>query len=179
MRLELHYPVNPHRVNQSWGIYNPVYEKFGFSRHNGIDIGLKNGQPIYCPIDAKIVKVGNQPSGGGVFVGLLSTQEYQFDDGKSAYVLIDFLHCQSIEVNEGQLVLTGDFIAFGDNTGFSTGSHTHMQCRRVTKDLTSIDSNDANNTFDQSLYWNGYYATDKPILLKILSLLKNFFKGRN
>ena len=183
-KLELYYPVSPHKTNQAWGIYNPSYQQFGFARHNGIDLNLVNGQPIYAPLDATVVRVGNQPNGGGIFIGLLSGV-CDFSDGKQAQVLIDFLHCKEIVAKEGSEVKTGDMIALGDNTGFSTGPHTHMQCRRVVNvngTLVNVDTNDANNSFDHSLYWNGYYATDKPILLKIISLLQNFLeklKGRN
>ena len=168
-KLELFYPVRPYRVNQPWGVYDDLYKQFGFTQHNGIDIALVNGQPIHAPFDCSVVRIGNQPQGGGIFVGLLSKNTYTFPDGITCFVLIDLLHCQMIKVMDGQSVRVGDVVALGDNTGLSTGQHLHMQCRRVQmigRDMVDVDRNGANNTFDQSKYWTGVYA-DTWVLLRL------------
>ncbi len=178
-KLELFYPVRPHIVNQKWGVPNPLYQQFGFSRHNGIDLALVNGQKISAPFDCEVVKVGNQPNGGGIFVGVLSKNIYDWEDGKQTKVLLDFLHCKEILVQEGQAVAVGEVLALGDNTGLSTGSHTHLQPRRVTwenKVLTNVDVNDANNSFDPEPYFDGSYA-DVWQILRSLQLQIDSLKG--
>ena len=181
-RFELFYPIKPHRINQPWGVADTFYNQFGFSRHNGEDINLFNGQAIYCPQDGKVVRVGNQPTGGGIFIGVLTKDKWDFPDGKSAYVLLDFLHLKQILVNQGTDVLMGDAIALGDNTGASTGPHCHLQARRVTENLVNIDTNDANNSFDTAPYWNGIYAQDARSILQKLRMIRDtllaLFKGR-
>ncbi len=177
-RLQLYYPVRPHAVNRPWGYEDPVYEQFGFTQHNGVDLDLVPGQKIHAPIGGSVVNAGDQPEGSGIFVSIISDDQYLFDDGISAYVLIEFFHCEKILVNIGDGVTIGQLIARGDTTGRATGPHTHMQPRRVTMTkvpdastphayrihdascvLADLDTNDANNTFDPEPYWNQRYAS--------------------
>lgn len=161
MKLSLNYPVTTFKLNQEFGVYRPeVYSQFGFNRHNGIDIALGSDSMIYAPLNGQIIRTGNQPNGGGVFFGFLSDKTFTFDDGVMAQVLIDFLHLDHIIGKVTVAYKTGDLLAKADNTGFSTGPHTHMQFRRVRYDgkvVTTIDVNDANNSFDPKTYWNGTY----------------------
>jgi murein DD-endopeptidase MepM/ murein hydrolase activator NlpD len=198
-RLSLYYPVRPHVVNRPWGFYSPQeYLPFGFTRHNGVDLNLVDGQSIFAPLEAEVVNIGNEPAGGGIFVSLLSSSQYIFDDGGGdsnsnsnsnsdggsdkgtpTFVLLDFFHCQEIKVNIGDHVAIGQLIALGDNTGVTTGSHTHMQPRRESVVpapvgatinayrfmgsevcFTDFEKNDANNSFDPAPYWNGTYADE-------------------
>ena len=179
MKLALLYPVKPHVVNRAWGYYSPgEYERFGFARHNGVDLALVHGQPIFSPLEAEVVRIGDEPQGGGIFVSILSSHAYEFDDGIEARVLLDFMHCQEVMVREGEHVVPGAMLALGDSTGVTTGSHTHMQSRReavippplgATRVfdfqgervcLQDIDTNDANNSFDPTPYFTGAYAVD-------------------
>lgn len=176
MKLELWKPVRPHKINRAWGIADPLYIKYGFSLHNGIDINLYNGQVIRAPFDCRVVKKGSQ-RGGGIYVGLLSLNTYDFEDGKRARVLIDFLHCQEIARNENEIVHVGDIVAYGDNTGESTGPHTHMQCRRVDDYSNPVDTNEANNSFDPEPYFVGYadeWNTLAELRDKVAELMKAF-----
>jgi murein DD-endopeptidase MepM/ murein hydrolase activator NlpD len=191
-RLSLYYPVRPHVVNRPWGFYSPQeYLPFGFTLHNGVDLNLVDGQSIFAPLEAEVVNIGNEPSGGGIFVSLLSSSQYTFDGGGGdnsgsnnnggtpTFVLLDFFHCQEIKVSIGDHVAIGQLIALGDNTGVTTGSHTHMQPRRESVVPAPVgatinayrfmgsevcfmdfDKNDANNSFDPAPYWNGTYADE-------------------
>lgn len=190
MKLKIAYPVRPFFVNQPWGVFNAIYNQFGFSRHNGVDLALIDGQRISAPFDCEVIRVGTpenglwQPNGGGIFVGILSKEMYDFEDGKQAKVLIDFLHCKKILVSEGQTLSVGDALADGDNTGFSTGHHTHVQFRRViwsNKQIITVDQNDANNSFDPTPYWTGVYA-DSFLAVRLIAeqikRLADIIKGR-
>lgn len=174
MRLSLIYPTKPYIKNlkNPWGFYDPAnYSQFGFTRHNGEDFALGNPPELRSPFDSEVIRTGNQPKGGGLFAGLLSQQEYDFDDGIKCRVLIDFLHCKEIKVKEGDKLKIGDLIAIADNTGFSTGPHTHGQYRRVNwdgKTITTIDKNDANNSFDPTPYWSGLYY-DQYVAQQVIS----------
>lgn len=178
-----YYPIKPHILNQGWGTYDPKdYEQFGFTRHNGLDHKLAIDNKIYAPCNGTVVRKGFQPNGGGIFMGMI-TNEFNFPafDCKTpeditesfpalkAKVLIDFLHLELITVNEGDMVVRGQLIAIGDNTGFSTGPHCHTQWRRVTWDgkvINTLDVNDANNSFDPTQFFNGKYAADYYAFLK-------------
>lgn len=179
-KLELWYPTKPYIKTQAWGVHRPdVYSQFGFTDHNGEDFALGSPPELRSPFDCEVVRIGNQPKGGGIFVGIISQQEYDFDDGIKCRVLIDFLHCKEIKVNVGDKLKVGDLLAIANNTGFSTGPHTHGQYRRVNWDgikITTIDTNNANNSFDPNPYWNGFFAVDSIVVIgiykRIIELLK-------
>lgn len=126
------------------------------------------------PFKGEIVKIGNQPAGGGIFAGAIS-EEYDFPDGKYR-VLFDCLHMESITAKVGDKLEIGEEIGVQDNTGAATtGPHTHGQWRRVTWDgkvINTVDKNDANNSFDPTPYWTGKYALDVLILSKQLQVVK-------
>lgn len=187
--IEIFKPIKPWIVTRAWGVYDPLYEKFGFSLHNGIDVRIVDKVTrAKAPFDCSIFKIGNQPAGGGLFVGLLSRFEYQFPDGIRCRILVDFLHLHSVLAQAGQNLGVGDDVAICDNTGAaSTGPHSHSQWRRVFYDgisLTNVDKNSANNSFDPTPYFTLYAETYKnaqtligQIKLKVAELIKKYGKN--
>jgi murein DD-endopeptidase MepM/ murein hydrolase activator NlpD len=203
------WPIKPYIQNQAWGVLDPKdYSQFGFTRHNGIDMRLSPDRTIYAPFDYTVVRVGTrengqwQPNGGGIFVGILSEPidfpaftnttpngvVVQFAAG-TYRVLLDMLHLDHVLVKEGATGHTGDLVAICDNTGFSTGPHCHTQWRRVNwdgKTATTVDVNDANNSFDPTPFWDGFYSVDVPkssviykSLITALTSLRDLFLGRS
>ena len=158
--FSLYLPVRPYKLNQEWGRYDPVtYSKFHFTRHNGVDLGLVNGQPIYAPIEATVVKVGYEPTGAGFYNVMRTPKEYLFKDGLSAYAELSFFHL--VKQPDIATWAVGEVCALGDNTGFSTGNHTHFRLRRlklVQSYYTQLDLNEAQNSIDPVPYFNGVYA---------------------
>jgi len=191
MKPSFYYPAKPYTISQKWGLYRPeVYSRFGFSCHNGEDFALGKDKTIRPPFEGEVIKIGNQFNGGGVFLGFISKEEFEFEDGIKCRVLFDALHLEKVLVQEGQKCVPGDILAIADNTGFSTGPHTHGQWRRVNWDgirIIDADKNNANNSFDPTKFWNGMYSQDyasivnnlnqqsillKKVLLLLTSLLK-------
>ncbi len=159
--LSLCYPVTPHIVNRAWGVEDVLYKQYGFSKHNGIDLALADGQEVRAPFTCKVTLVGNQPKGSGHFVCLVSSEKYDFPDGISAYVEITLMHLKESKVHPGQRLGIGDLVALGGRT---TDSHLHLAPKRVKKGFfgyKDLDENDADNTFDPEPYWNGSYAHRK------------------
>lgn len=186
MNLKLWYPFKKYFVTQKWGNApkNPdgtyVYQQFGFTEHNGIDaIALTNQYdpdhttwPIYCPAEnMRVHSVEHWPNGGGNMLFLISKSPVQMFE-RTCYVWMVFMHCKQILVDPGYEPALGELLAIADNTGFSTGPHTHFGIYRVDYDgtnITQIDKNDAENSFDPSLFWTGAYAVDQadiPTLVK-------------
>lgn len=185
------WPIYPHILSQQWGVHRPeIYLQFGFTDHNGQDHALGDAK-IYAPCEATVLDVFNQPVGGGNVVSLLTepiwfdaftcttpdTRQVKFPSGNFR-VRIDFLHLDHALVKIGDKVKVGDLIAIGDNTGFSTGSHTHIQWRRVLSDSNNThgDTNDANNSFDPTQFYDGVYAKDYQTYIQkaqaLIALLK-------
>lgn len=174
-QLVLHYPVNPHQINRGWGVADPLYARFGFARHNGVDLALVDGQGIHAPFSSTVTKIGNEPEGSGLYICLLSRSVYHFPDGKQARVELTFMHLSETLVRVGDTCAVGTPIATGGHSGLTTGSHTHLSPKRVTRqrvNYSAIDHNDAANTFDPTPYWSGLYAQDAGALSSLSHFLR-------
>lgn len=175
-KLQLYYEVKPYIVSRPWGNIpidpvtgKSIYAKFGFTEHNGVDVLPGVGKEVRAPFDYEVRWTLWMPNGGGNVLGIISQKEYEGPNGKPAYVLIDFLHLESFSKFPGGLGYkgkAGDLLAIADNTGFSTGPHTHIQYRWVYKregvpnGLMDVESNKAHDSFDPEPYRNGKYAKD-------------------
>lgn len=176
MNAEFFIPQDTWQVTQPWGIERPdVYSRFGFSAHNGVDVRLAPNKLIRAPFDGEIVQIDYQANGGGIYCSIMSTDRFMFPDGIEANVLWDFLHLESTQCVKGKHYLVGDVIAVADNTGFSTGSHTHHQVRRVYKTRNTwqdADRNNANNSIDPTPYFKGYAKNYASIRTSIANAAK-------
>lgn len=177
MKPQFQHPIEPFILTQGWGTYDPTdYSQFGFTRHNGLDMVLPPSKHIVSPCNGTVVRVATpqnglwQPNGGGIFVGIVSEpMEFSsftnttpdglivnFSAGTYS-TLIDLLHLESIMVSEGDFVKAGQMVAYGDNTGFTTGPHCHSQWRRINwsggTNYTTIDVNDANDSYDPTQFF--------------------------
>jgi len=95
-----------------WRIH-PITGKREF--HNGVDIALAKGEPLYAVADS-ILESGFHPRGGNQIV-----QKFQIGN---QWVRIGYAHCDWV-VNKAQ-ALRGEIIARVGNTGTSTGAHLHL-----------------------------------------------------
>lgn len=100
-------------------------------RHNGIDIGIHQGTPIYSPVTGKaIVKVQKNSRGktygGGLYIAI-----------KSGKYLYYFMHLHRTVISNNSFVKEGQLIAYsggakGDpNAGSSKGPHLHFEVRHA------------------------------------------------
>ena len=102
------------------------------TRHDGVDIGVPIGTPVYAAASGEVIKskyylTGNY-SGG-------------YSDGYGNYVMIYhgdyttlYAHMQYKKVvSVGQYVKKGDIIGYTASTGNSTGPHLHFEIRKGTK----------------------------------------------
>jgi murein DD-endopeptidase MepM/ murein hydrolase activator NlpD len=189
MKLSLPFEAKPWKVYQVWGIYNSIYQQFGFSRHNGVDFAVAWDGLVRSPFTCEVVEVGDKPTGAGLYVSVLSKDIYESPFGE-CQVRIDYMHLKStLGMFVGKTLDVGNEIAPQNNTGFSTGPHTHGQYRWVIKgpnNLIYVDINDANNSFDPTPYRNGQYAEDilkekltgelKNLQLSYIQLLQTYIK---
>lgn len=182
-RLRLYYPTKPYSITQAWGISNPSYVQFGFSKHNGEDFRIGADCLVYAPIACEVTETGFEERGKGNFVRLITTEQHTVGD-IPCFVGLVFMHGEKILVKAGDKLNVGDKIMIPDNTGFSTGPHTHMSCYRLgVNKISRLDTDPATNyTFDPHTYWTGHYAVDYPTILglygRIKLLLEEFLKSR-
>lgn len=175
--LKIYKPFKPFIVTQKWGNRNQMYKDngFDFSLHNGIDAntgylhthqGKQPHYPVYCPVEGFVVHlVRDFPKGGGREMWLRSKNKVKMFE-RECYAYLVMAHGDRILVKEGYEPKLGELIMIADNTGFSTGPHTHIGLYRIEYDehsgvITWIDSNEANGSFSPHLFLQDEFAVDK------------------
>lgn len=108
---EFHFPIK-----------GKVYSKYGSRgrrNHNGIDIPLTIGEPIYATFDGK-VRYSQFNTGG--FGNLVIVRH---KNGLETW----YAHLSRLNVKPNDYVTAGQVIGFGGNTGRSAGPHLHFETR--------------------------------------------------
>lgn len=108
---EYHAPTLATRVTSKFGIRHG-------RRHQGIDIGLPVGSPLYAVFDGQ-VRVATTMSGYGKVMILRHNNGLETVYG----------HMSSFSLQPGDIVHAGDEIGKSGNTGRSTGPHLHFETR--------------------------------------------------
>lgn len=99
-----------------------VTSKYGPRRrriHQGTDIDLETGDPIYATFDGRVRHTTYIARGYGNLVII------RHDNGLETF----YAHLSEINVKPGDWVTAGQVIGKGGNTGRSTGSHLHYEIR--------------------------------------------------
>lgn len=96
---------------------HPVTGEVG-KMHNGIDIGVSTGTPIFAVRDGSITFAGDMGTAGLAII-------VEHDTGLESR----YYHLSRIDVKTGQHVQAGAPIAASGNTGRSTGPHLHYEVR--------------------------------------------------
>lgn len=116
-------PVQGGLSSLTQGYGNTAFAKNGYrgQRHNGIDIGIPVGTPLYSAEAGTIVAVGNQdafcPRGAyGRFIVI----------GHKNGLTTMYAHLSKPVVTQGQSVERGELIGYSGVTGYATGPHLHF-----------------------------------------------------
>lgn len=113
-------PATPIAGKLNWPTTSKkITQYFRGWRHSGIDIGNKNGQPIYAADDGVVITSGWNKGGYGYYIVV--------DHGNGLNTL--YAHASQLYVKEGERVSKGDAIAAIGSTGRSTGPHIHFEVR--------------------------------------------------
>lgn len=94
------------RVHPITGVYGP---------HNGIDISMPEGTPIYAPESGTVKSVYYNSTGGNQ---LIISHDNGYQTG--------YAHLKKSVVSVGDKVKRGQKIAESGNTGASTAAHLHL-----------------------------------------------------
>ncbi len=173
-KLSLYYPARPYIVTQGFGILNPSYEQFGFSKHNGIDIAIDEDGVVRAMCDGVVIDVGFN-SGAGNYVKYRTNDPIEAE-GRIGYVQFMYMHADHQLVSIGQKIEAGTALIVADNTGFSTGPHTHISAYFVNEAGIKEPVGDpaSDYCFDHSKYFNGSFSDDLvvAIQLELIAALK-------
>ena len=108
-------PVSGARLTSPFGQrLHPVLKVYRM--HNGIDLAIAQGTPIYATRAGKVTRTAYQAGGAGNYVSI-----NHLDGFASIY-----MHMTHYVVKEGQSVSAGQLIGYVGSTGISTGPHLHF-----------------------------------------------------
>ena len=98
-----------------------ISSRYGMRRgrpHQGIDISLKTGDPVYAAFDGKVRLSKYSGAYGNLIV-------IRHNNGLETY----YAHLSELEVKVGEWVVAGQQIGKGGSTGRSSGPHLHFEVR--------------------------------------------------
>lgn len=106
----------PYVITSPFGTrFHPILKKV--IGHEGIDIGVNIGTPIYALAGGEVIYSGTMSGYGNVVM---------IDHGNLTTL---YAHNSSLVVKVGQTVKGGQLITYSGNTGRSTGPHLHFEVR--------------------------------------------------
>jgi murein DD-endopeptidase MepM/ murein hydrolase activator NlpD len=110
-------PLRSYRLTSRFGNrVHPLYGRVAF--HAGIDMSAPSGTPIFAPAAGVVVLASWNDGYGNCIV---------IEHGSGLGTL--YGHLSDYNVEEGDLVTTGQIIGFVGSTGNSTGPHLHWEVR--------------------------------------------------
>ncbi|MFC1567962.1 LysM peptidoglycan-binding domain-containing M23 family metallopeptidase [Pseudomonadota bacterium] len=110
-------------VKLRWPLKAKVTSRFGrrgSRMHDGIDIGAKEGTPIYAAASGEVVYSDQRLSGYGKLIIIRHSSD----------MFTAYAHNQRNLVRKGNRVKAGDVIARVGKTGRASGPHLHFEVRR-------------------------------------------------
>lgn len=120
-------------------IEGKVTSPFGPRRrrfHYGTDLKLQVGDTVYAAFEGKVRVRQYERKGYGYYLVLRHPNGLETVYG----------HLSQFLVKEGESIDAGQPIALGGNTGRSTGSHLHFECRFLGQAIDPADIVDFNNS---------------------------------
>lgn len=90
----------------------------GWRQHNGLDLGAREGDPVFAIEDGQVIIAGWNDAFGNLIV---------IDHGNS--ISSWYAHSSKLLVRVNDMVTQGQRIANAGTTGWSTGPHVHLEIR--------------------------------------------------
>lgn len=121
-----YHPADTGSVRLIWPVKGTVTSRFGrrgSRMHDGIDIGAKEGTPVYAAAGGKVIYADNKLSGFGNLIIIKHTADF----------VTIYAHNQKNLVYKNQQIKRGQLIARVGQTGRATGPHLHFEVRRGKK----------------------------------------------
>ncbi len=125
--------TNESKVFCNWPVNGELTSGYGYRKdpftsrrvfHNGLDLSVSLGTPVYATAKGKVKKTG-QNKISGKYIIISHEQEYE-----SIYC-----HLSKITIKKGECVLNETLIGYSGNTGRSTGPHLHFEIRKNGKSI--------------------------------------------
>lgn len=111
------YPLEHGRVTSSFGSREDPFDG-SMREHHGVDIAAPRGSTIVAIAPGRVIYAGPYSNYGNLVAVL-----------HGSHLVSIYAHCDEIEVDVGDFVDHGAFIASVGSTGRSTGPHLHFELR--------------------------------------------------
>lgn len=113
--------IVPRYTGRITGYYGSLYTSAAGAKysHEGLDISMPEGTPIYAPWDGVVAWSDNEPTTYGNYIRVSGAYKADFFYG----------HLRERLVQTQNSVKQGQLIAYSGNTGNSTGPHLHFEVR--------------------------------------------------
>lgn len=103
------------------------------AKHSGQDFAVKSGTAVVAAHGGTVVKAGGNGAGDGPAYGNAVVIKH----GNGTFS--QYAHLSKVSVKVGQVVKTGQRIAFSGNTGNSSGPHLHFEIRTTANYGSAVD----------------------------------------
>lgn len=130
--MKLQFPVKPpYRISQYFGGNPSTYSQFNLKGHNGLDIAVPLGTPIFAAATGRVDRLEKkyEPFQWAANLGNYVRIVTNIDVNLRLETVYGHLH--TVNVTVGQDVQAGQLIGHCDSTGFSTGNHLHFGVREL------------------------------------------------
>ena len=118
------------RITKLYGTPPPKGFTYAAGKHSGIDLVGVNSKNVRAIAGGTVIRSGYDPSGWGNYVVVKQTDGYS--------CIYAHLNKRNVAVNEK--VQEGQLLGVEGNTGNVTGSHLHLELRKVYADrMTTFD----------------------------------------
>lgn len=109
-------------INQVFGANPQNYQQFNLAGHEGVDLYLKEGDPVTAVAPGRVFRIHTDPKSHnyGLHVRIRHANGYR----------TIYCHLSEIHVKTGDPIKAGQVIGLGGSTGRSSGPHLHLTLKR-------------------------------------------------
>lgn len=122
-------PVKGYKLSASFAQAGNMWS----AKHSGQDFAVKSGTAVVAAHGGTVVKAGGNGAGDGPAYGNAVVIKH----GNGTFS--QYAHLSKVDVKVGQVVKTGQRIAFSGNTGNSSGPHLHFEIRTTANYGSAVD----------------------------------------